>query len=56
VTPEEDAKATTITQLSDRYFELARTQKAEYNQYLSQAEPLTVKLDGRVFHIEPASK
>jgi Ca-activated chloride channel family protein len=56
VTPAEDAKATTITQLSDRYFELARTQKAEYNQYLSQAEPVTVKLDGQVYHIEPASK
>jgi Ca-activated chloride channel homolog len=56
VTPEEDAKGTKIAQFSDRYFELARTQKAEYNQYLSQAEPVTVKLDGQVYHIEPAAK
>jgi Ca-activated chloride channel family protein len=56
VTPEEDAKGTKLTQFSDRYFELARTQKAEYNQYLSQVEPVTVKLDGQVYHVEPASK
>ena len=31
---------------------LARTQKAEYNQYLSLTEPVTVKLDGTVYHIE----
>ncbi len=56
VTPEEDAKGIKITQLSDRYFELARSQKAEYNQYLSQAEPVTVKLDGQVYHVNPAPK
>jgi len=56
VKPEEDAKATRITQLSNQYFELARSQKAEYNQYFSQAEPVTVKLDGQVYHIEPAPK
>jgi Ca-activated chloride channel family protein len=56
VTPEEDTKATRIIQLSDRHFELARTQKAEYNQYFSQAEPVTVKLDGQVYHVEPAPK
>jgi Ca-activated chloride channel family protein len=56
VTPEEDAKATKIVQFSDRYFELARTQKAEYNQYFSQDEPVTVKLDGKVYHVEPAAK
>ena len=32
------------------------TQKAEYNQYFSQAEPVTVKLDGKVYHIDPAPK
>jgi Ca-activated chloride channel family protein len=56
VTPEEDAKGIKVTQLSDRYFELARSQKAEYNQYLSQAEPVTVKLDGQVYHVDPAPK
>jgi Ca-activated chloride channel family protein len=55
VTPEEDAKAVKIVQFSDRYFELARAQKAEFNQYLSQAEPVTVKLDGQVYHVEPAA-
>ncbi len=56
VTPDEDAKATKIVQFSDRYFELARTQKAEYNQYLSQTEPVTVKIDGQVYRVEPASQ
>jgi Ca-activated chloride channel homolog len=54
VTPDEDAKATVVTQLTDSYFQLARTQKAEYNQYLSQTEPITVKLDGKVYHVDPA--
>ena len=54
VTPDEDAKATVVTQLTDTYFRLARTQKAEYNQYLSQSEPVTVKLDGTVYHVDPA--
>jgi hypothetical protein len=54
VTPDEDAKATVVTQLTDAYFQLARTQKAEYNQYLSQTEPVTVKLDGKVYHVDPA--
>ena len=54
VQPDEDAKATLVTQLTDEYFQLARTQKAEYNQYFSQSEPLTVKLDGKVYHVEPA--
>jgi Ca-activated chloride channel homolog len=53
VTPEEDTKATVVIQLSDAYFQLARTQKAEYNQYFSQSEPVTVKLDGKVYHIDP---
>jgi Ca-activated chloride channel family protein len=54
VTPDEDAKATVVTQLTDAYFQLARTQKAEYNQYLSQSEPITVKLDSTVYHVDPA--
>jgi hypothetical protein len=56
VTPEEDKKATVVTQFSDEYFRLARTQKAENNQYLSLTEPVTVKLDGTVYHIEPEKK
>ncbi len=54
VTAEEDAKATSITQFSDEHFLLARTQKSEYNQYLSMDEPVTVKLDGKVYHIDPS--
>ena len=54
VTQEEDEKATVMTQLSDEYFRLARTQKAENNQYLSLDEPVTVKLEGKVYRIDPA--
>jgi Ca-activated chloride channel family protein len=54
VQPEEDGKAIVVTQLTDEYFRLARTQKTEYNQYMSQAEPVTVKLEGKVYHVEPA--
>ena len=53
VTQEEVDKATVVTQLSDEYFSLARTQKAENNQYLSLDEPVIVKLDGKVYRIEP---
>jgi len=53
VTPDDDKKATVVNQFSDEYFRLARTQKAEYNQYLSLTEPVTVKLDGKVYKIEP---
>lgn len=45
-----------ITQLSDEYFSLARTQKAGDNQYLSLDEPITVKLGGKVYRIEPDKK
>jgi Ca-activated chloride channel family protein len=54
VQPDEDARATVVTQLTDAYFQLARVQKADYNQYLCQTEPVTVKLDGKVYHVEPA--
>ena len=56
VKPDEDAKAEKVVQFSDDYFRLAREQKAEYNQYFSQDEPVTVKLDGKVYHIDPAPK
>jgi Ca-activated chloride channel homolog len=56
LTEEEAEKATLITQLSDEYFKLARAQRAGNNQYLSLDEPITVKLDGKVYRIEPAKK
>ncbi len=54
VKPDEDAKAERIVQFSDAYFRIARSQKAEYNQFFSQSEPVTVKLDGKVYHVDPA--
>ncbi len=56
VKPEEDAKAQKVVQFTEDYFRLARSQKAEYNQYFSQEEPVTVKLEGQVYHIDPAPK
>jgi Ca-activated chloride channel family protein len=56
VMPGEDTKAIVVTQLSDEYFRLARSQKAEYNQYFSQSEPITVKLDGKIYQVEPVKK
>jgi Ca-activated chloride channel family protein len=54
VKPEEDAKAKVIRQFSDEFFNLARSQSAELNQYLTFAEPVTLKLAGTVYRIEPA--
>jgi hypothetical protein len=45
-----------LTQLSDEYFRLARIQKAGNNQYLSLDEPVTVKLDGKVYRIDLPKK
>jgi len=56
VTPEEDSKASVIVQFSDPYFLLASTQNTEYNQYLSLPEPVTVKLDGKVYQIDPVKQ
>jgi Ca-activated chloride channel family protein len=53
VKPEDDAKAKIIRQFSDDYFRLARSQKAELNQYLTFDEPVTVELDGQVYKIDP---
>ncbi len=38
------------------YFRLAREQKAEYNQYFSQDEPVTVKLDGQGLSHRPRTQ
>ena len=56
VTPDENAKASVIVQFSDSYFSLAGTQNTEYNQYLSLPEPVTVKLDGKVYQIDPVKQ
>jgi Ca-activated chloride channel family protein len=56
VTQDEDEKAIVLTQLSDEYFRLARTQKAGNNQYLCLEQPVTVKLDGKVYRVELPQK
>ncbi len=53
VTPDEDAKAAVIRQFSDAFFTLARSQRSEFNQYLAFEEPITVKLDGKVYRFDP---
>ena len=54
VKPDEDAKARRIRQFSDEFFSLARSQSAELNQYLTFSEPVTIKLAGTVYRIDPA--
>jgi Ca-activated chloride channel family protein len=56
VRPEEAAQALVIKQFSDAFFELARNQAAEMNQYLTFDEPVTVRLNGKVYRIEPADR
>ena len=56
VKPDEDAKATRIAQFSEAFFQLARTQSAELNQYLTFTEPVTLKLAGQVYRIDPAER
>jgi len=53
VKPDEDAKATLIRQFSDEFFNLARSQSADLNQYLTFTEPVTLKLAGTVYRIDP---
>jgi Ca-activated chloride channel family protein len=55
VKPEEDAKAKLVRQFSDAYFDLARSQGAELNQYLAFTEPVVVRLGAEVYRIEPAA-
>jgi Ca-activated chloride channel family protein len=54
VDAEDEKKATVIRQFSDRFFELARTQSADLNQYLTFTESVTLKLGDQVYRIEPA--
>jgi len=55
VTPDEDAKAILIEQFSDEYFRLAGSQSSELNQYLTFDEPVTVRLDGKLYRFMPRS-
>ncbi|MGC1722820.1 MAG: VIT domain-containing protein [Isosphaeraceae bacterium] len=53
VKPDEDAKAKLIRQFSNDFFNLARSQSADLNQYLTFTEPVTIKLAGTVYRIDP---
>ena len=53
VTPEEEKDVTVVEQFSDAYFDLARGQSPASNQYLTFTQPVVVKLDGKVYRIEP---
>ena len=53
VKPEEDAKAVVVEQFSDEFFKLARAQSAEDNQYLTFEEPVTVRIAGKVYRVDP---
>jgi Ca-activated chloride channel family protein len=52
VKPDDEAKAIVIEQFSPAYFELARNQTAEMNQYLTFEEPVTVALNGKIYRID----
>ena len=52
VTAEQEKNAQTLEQFSDGYFELARKQTAELNQYLTFEEPVTVNLGSQTFKID----
>lgn len=54
VTPDDESKAETIVQFTDRYFELARSQSADQNQYLTFDESITVKMGDKVYRFDPA--
>jgi Ca-activated chloride channel family protein len=54
VKPEDEAKAETIEQFSERFFELARSQSATQNQYFTFDDAITVNIDGRVYRVDPA--
>jgi Ca-activated chloride channel homolog len=54
VKPDEDAKAKLIRQFSNDFFNLARSQSADLNQYLTFTEPVTIKLAGTVYRFDPA--
>jgi Ca-activated chloride channel family protein len=53
VKPEEDAKAIVLEQFSDEFFKLARSQSAEQNQYFTFEEPVTVRISGKVYRVDP---
>lgn len=53
---DEEKKATKVEQFTEPYFELARQQKPADNQFLGFEQPVIVKLQGKVYRIEPQKK
>ena len=56
VKPADEANAKVVRQFSSAFFDLARSQNAELNQYLTFAEPVTVNLGGTVYRFDAAEK
>lgn len=56
VKPEEEAKAIVIEQFTDDYFKVANSQPATSNQYLTFEDEVLVKLDGKVYQVNRASR
>jgi Ca-activated chloride channel family protein len=54
VTPEQEEKARPITQFTEPYFAIARSQGTTSNQYLTFRQPVVVELGGTVYRIVPA--
>ena len=52
---DELARAVVLKQFSDDFFNLTRSQSADQNQYLTFAERVTVKLEGRVYRVDPGA-
>lgn len=52
VTAEQEKSARRVEQFSDAYFDLARRQGHEQNQYLTFEEPVVVNLDGVTYRID----
>ena len=53
VKPEDDVKAITVEQFGDAFFKLAAQQTADQNQFLAFDEPVTVRIAGQVYRIDP---
>lgn len=56
VEPDEEANAKSIRQFSDEFFNLARSQSADWNQYLTFDDPVIVEIQGTVYRIEPVEE
>jgi Ca-activated chloride channel homolog len=53
VTKAQQQNARRIKQFSDEYFELARSQKGRFSQYLAFDEPVLLNIDNQAYLIEP---